>query len=231
MYLLLNSLILLVDDEQSIIRLLEVALQKEGFTQISTATTGSDAIQKSKELNPKLIILDIMLPGYGWIRNFRQIRTFSQSPIFFLSAKSEDTDKILGFGIGANDYVTKPFSPSEVVARIKAQLRRSQVDNENTLQQTKEFDYGRFKVSESHAQLTVAGQDVTCPARKLKLLIFLCKHPNQVFSREHLYEKIWGFDSIGDEKTVNVHIRRLREKIEVDPSSSGVSTYDTRDWI
>lgn len=210
--------ILLVDDEQAILDLMTIVLEKEGFRQVLTAQSGQDALELCAKYLPSIVILDVMLPDVEGFELCRRLRGITTAPILFLTAKSTDLDKLLGFGIGGDDYITKPFNPLEVVARIKAQLRRQQlVAKENSGTGNGAFDFGRFQVRPDEGLLLVNQQPVDCPAREFQLLLFLCRHPNRVFSRNQLYERVWGETSMGDDNTVMVHMRRLREKIEVDP--------------
>ncbi|ASA21496.1 response regulator transcription factor [Paenibacillus donghaensis] len=222
--------ILLVDDEQSLLELLETVLRKEGYTNIDTATTGEEAIIACNAKRYDLIVLDVMLPGRSGIEICPFLRQTTDAPILFLSARTSDFDKLTGFAIGGDDYITKPFNPLEVVARIKAQLRRrlasaSQPDNKRQTEAggpnkaASIFDYGRFRLDESAGELLVEGQAVSCPALVFQLLLFLCRHPNQIFSKSELYEKVWGVETFSDDNTVMVHIHRIRERIEADPSN------------
>jgi two-component system, OmpR family, response regulator RegX3 len=210
--------ILLVDDERAILDMIELVLRKEGFREIEVARSGAEAVTKCQMLRPHIVVLDVMLPDLDGYEVCREIRRITDAPILFLTAKSSDLDKLLGFGVGGDDYITKPFNPLEVVARIKAHLRRQLVSTSPSVKGDGIFDYGRFKVNENSASLEVNGTNIPCPAREFQLLLFLCKHPNRVFSREQLYEQVWGEQSVGADNTVMVHIRRLREKIELDAS-------------
>jgi len=214
-----NPRVLIVDDEQSLIDLIRQTMGKEGIRDIQTAQTGKEAIEKCRTYHPHAIVLDVMLTDITGFDVCREIRKFTDAPILFLTAKSSDLDKLLGFGLGGDDYITKPFNPLEVVARIKAHLRRQLTTHSTTHEDNRIFDFGRFKVHENAALLEVHGQPLACPAREFQLLLFLCKHPNHVFSKDQLYEQVWGEHSLGDDNTVMVHIRRLREKIELDAST------------
>ncbi|PEY30601.1 DNA-binding response regulator [Bacillus cereus] len=211
--------ILLVDDETAILQLLTTILQKEGFSHITTATSAEEALLLVKQNHFDLMILDVMLPGQSGFDICPIIRQKTDCPIFFLTAKSSDLDKVSGFLYGADDYITKPFNPLEVVARMKAQLRRHmkqtpQLIKEHTL------SFGRVQIDKYAAELQVDGEIVECSAQLFQLLLFFCEHPNYVFSKEEIYEKVWGAPAYnGDDNTVMVHIRKLREKIELDPSS------------
>jgi two-component system response regulator RegX3 len=215
----LNFRILLVDDEIPILDMLTITLKKEGFLLVETATSGREAEEKCRSWQPDFVVLDVMLPDLDGFEVCRRLRDFSDVPVLFLTARSSDLDKLTGFNLGGDDYVTKPFNPLEVVARIRAHWRRQQRQLEPGETGHRVYDMGRFQVHEASAELVVAGEVVPCPAREFQLLVFLCQHPNQVFSRAQLYERVWGETSLGDDNTVIVHIRRLREKIEEDPSN------------
>lgn len=211
-----NSKILLVDDEQALLNLLKITLNKEGFTNIALASCGKEAIKKCGTTNIDLIVLDVILPDIQGFDVCRKLRDITDAPILFLTARASDLDKLSGFAIGGDDYITKPFNPLEVVARIKAQLNRRNI---NSLSKFKSvYDFDGFKIVEQSAQLFVNNEEIECPAKEFQLLLFFCKHPNHIFSRNQLYEHVWGEESINDDNTVMVHIRRIREKIEKDPS-------------
>lgn len=197
--------------------MLVFVLQKEGFDHIQTATTGREAIHKCSAYAPHIIVLDVMLPDMEGFEVCRQCREITQSPILFLTAKTTDLDKLMGFGMGGDDYITKPFNPLEVVARIKANARRVQPQLADVATKKRIYDFMRFQVNNDSAELIIDGVKMSCPAKEFQLLLFLCQHPDRVFSRKHLYEQVWGEDSFGDDDTVMVHIRRLRERIEIDP--------------
>ncbi|QKG83354.1 response regulator transcription factor [Kroppenstedtia pulmonis] len=211
--------LLLVDDEQAILNMLQIVLEKEGFREVLTARTGEEGIRICKQFPPDLVILDIMLPDMDGFEVCRIMREQTHVPILFLTARSNDLDKLMGLGIGGDDYITKPFNPLEVAARVKAQLRRQQLVGQSLTQEEERriYDFGRFLVNEKSGQLIVEGKTVSCPAREFQLLCFLSRHANQIFSKGQLYERVWGEESFGDDNTVMVHIRRLREKIEQEP--------------
>ena len=209
--------ILLVDDEESILNMIDIVLRKEGFQTLEKALTGTEGIEKCAEFNPDIIVLDVMLPDMEGFEVCRQFRELTQAPVLFLTARTSDLDKLMGFGIGGDDYITKPFNPLEVVARIKAHLKRLNPIKEINVHKNI-YHFGRFQLDESSAELIVDGEKIVCPAREFQLLLFLCQNPNRVFSRSQLFEQVWGETSFGDDNTVMVHIRRLREKIESDPS-------------
>ncbi len=214
-----QSKILLVDDEWEITNLLKITLQKEGFNNIDEASCAEQVFEKLKHKEYNLIILDVILPDGSGLNICNKIREFTQTPILFLSAKTTDLDKLTGFAVGGDDYITKPFNPLEVVARIKVHLKKQFAMNTNTPKEYFSLQTKRFAIYEKSGELYVAGKLIECPAKELQLLLFLCQHPNQLFSRMQLYERIWGEESIGDDNTVMVHIRRIREKIEIDPSN------------
>jgi DNA-binding response OmpR family regulator len=209
--------VLLVDDEREISQLIQIVLQKEGFSHVALAEDGREALRLIDEFQPHIIVLDVMLPDANGFDLCRTIRERTEAPILFLTARTSDLDKLNGFGAGGDDYVTKPFNPLEVAARIKALCRRIQPARSGE-SRGRTYAFGRFQVDEEAGVLLVDGKEVPCPAMEFKLLAFLCAHPNRVFSKAQLYEQIWGAESLGDDNTVMVHVRRLREKIEVNPS-------------
>ncbi|MEH6945086.1 response regulator transcription factor [Bacillus sp. JJ722] len=213
-----NEHILLVDDEKGILTMLKTLLEKEGFKRIVTATTGEEAMLQVESASFDLVVLDVMLPDTDGFALCQQIRRHTSVPILFLTARSGDFDKLTGLGIGGDDYITKPFYPLEVVARIQAHLRRQNLYKSPTQLKPDILDFGLFVVNKSAAQLIVNGIDTPCPAKEFELLLFLCEHPNQVFTALQLYEKVWGMALLGDEKTVVIHISRLRKKLEANPS-------------
>lgn len=217
-----NEQILLVDDDKDILAMLKMLLEKEGFKRVVTATTGKQAISRIEAASYDLIVLDVMLPDMDGFELCQQIRRHTSVPILFLSARSGNFDKLMGLGIGGDDYITKPFYPLEVVARIQAQLRRQALYKSPSPLPSNVLDFGFFRIDKSSAQLTINGIDTPCPAKEFELLLFLCEHPNQVFTALQLYEQVWGRALLGDEKTVVIHISRLRKKLEVDPSSPKV---------
>ncbi|BDG34054.1 response regulator transcription factor [Parageobacillus thermoglucosidasius] len=212
-----NARILIVDDEEAILNMLKLVFNKEGFTSVHTCTNGTDALHLLEQKKFDLIILDIMLPDLSGLEMCRAIRKGCDAPLFFISAKSSDLDKLTGFAHGCDDYITKPFNPLEVVARVKAQLQRY-LSKENKEKQSEILDFGRFQLNLAAAELIVEGKPVPCSAQVYRLLAFFCKHPNQVFTKEQLYYQVWGEDQLVDDNTVMVHIRKIREKIEKDPS-------------
>jgi DNA-binding response OmpR family regulator len=195
--------------------MLETMLRKEGYTFISSAVTGREAMEKISRNPYDLIVLDVMLPDTDGFQLCQEIRLHTNAPILFLTARSGDLDKLTGLGIGGDDYITKPFNPLEVAARINAQFRR-QKQYQDTSQKTKVYQFGSVTINRNAAELWVDGKEVPCPAKEFELLLFLADHPNQVFTAGQLHENVWGYDGLGDEKTVAIHIMRLRKKIEPD---------------
>ncbi|MCV4231030.1 response regulator transcription factor [Virgibacillus sp. LDC1] len=209
--------LLLVDDETGLLDMLNYLLTKEGFKDVTFATTAQEALDCVHAMNFDLIVLDIMLPDLDGFELCRRLREVTSVPILFLTARTLDMDKIMGLTIGGDDYITKPFNPLEVVARIKAQLRRKNMsDRKKTNNEV--YDFGAFQLYKQEGRLMVNRQEINCPAKEFELLLFLCENPNQIFSVSHLYERIWGMESFGEENTVMVHIRRLRQKIEINPN-------------
>ena len=200
--------ILLVDDDPNITRLVSLYLEKEGF-EVEVADRGDTALEKFRKNPPALILLDIMLPGMGGLDVCREVRRTSQIPIIMLSAKDETFDKVLGLELGADDYIAKPFDPKEMVARIKAVARRYQAGDVPA----KAVSFPGLTVNISGYSAVYKGKELEMPPREIELLFFLCSHKNQVFTRRQLLEQIWGFDFFGDSRTVDVHIKRIREKL------------------
>ncbi|GAA0181959.1 response regulator transcription factor [Clostridium sediminicola] len=206
--------ILIIDDEVDILKLLSTVLTKEGFKKIFTAETGEEGLKLFKSTNPDIILLDIMLPDKEGYEVCKKIRESSMVPILFLSAKSEEMDRILGFALGGDDYITKPFSPKEVSYRVKAQLRRNAM---NSLER-KEQRIGPFQINEEKMEVKKNGIILELKPKELKLFLYMAKNSNQIISKERLCDEVWGEDYIGFDNTIMVHIRRLREKIEDIPS-------------
>lgn len=214
-----NSKILLVDDEQAILQMLEMVLMKEKFTNISTAVNGKDALQMIKEETPDFIVLDVMLPDTNGFDLCVEIRKQTDAHILFLTAKVSDMDVLTGFSKGGDDYVTKPFNPLEIVARIKAHLKRKRMGNTNPINLNKRIhQFGNVLVDEDAGELYVNDVLTPCPAQVFLLLVHFCQNSNRVLSKEQLFTAVWGYDHMADDNTVMVHIRRLRERIEQDPS-------------
>lgn len=208
------SRILVVDDEKNICDLLSLYLVKEGF-ETECAQDGLQALEKFAAGKFDLVILDIMLPGKDGWEVCREIRKTSNVPIIMLSAKGETFDKVLGLELGADDYVTKPFDSKELVARIKSVIRRTKdAGAEPAAADTQEVEYENLYVSLTNYKLRVNGADIDAPPKEIELLYHLAKNPNRVFTRDQLLDEIWGFKYFGDSRTVDVHIKRIREKLE-----------------
>ncbi|MBU7317103.1 response regulator transcription factor [Paenibacillus oleatilyticus] len=212
-----EATILLVDDEPTIVRMLKKVLEKEGFVHIDTAATGEEALSACDSKSYDYIVLDVMLPGQSGFEVCPKLRQRTDAPILFLTARSSDLDKLSGFALGGDDYVTKPFNPLEVAARIKAKLRRVVKSAEGPSTQGV-YDFGRFRLNELAGELTVEDRRIPCPAQVFQLLLFFCKHPNRIFNKQELYERVWGDSSFSDDNTVMVHIYRIRERIERNPA-------------
>lgn len=211
--------ILLVDDERAILDLMEDALKRDGYRRIERATTGKEAIRLCREFEPDVVVLDVMLPDLDGIEVCRQIRRFSFCSILFLSAKNDDVDKILGLSIGGDDYITKPFSPREVVFRIKAQLRRQEYHKMNAERVEHKLSVGRLTIDLDGNRAYKDQKELPLTGREWMLLAYLAENADKIISKERLYEHVWGeYGSICD-NTIMVHIRHLREKIEDDPSA------------
>jgi DNA-binding response OmpR family regulator len=207
--------ILVVDDEATIVEFIRINLEKAGF-EVVTAADGETALALATSEHPDLIVLDVMLPRRDGFEVCRELRRITSTPIIMLTARDDDIDKILGLELGADDYMTKPFNPRELVARIKAILRR--VDR-SAKSDGHVIVRGRVQLDLDRHQVTAGGRVVNLTPKEFELLELLMKNPGRVFSREVLLEQLWGYDFFGDSKTVDVHIRRLREKVEEDPSS------------
>ena len=211
--------VLLVDDDPSIIEVLKLYFEKEGY-QVVTCMQGDKAFAVFNTSKPDIIILDLMLPGTDGNDICREIRKTSDVPIIMLTARTDTLDKIIGLELGADDYIPKPFEPKEVLARVKAVLRRTERrDNPQTAPAEEEkstdiITYPGFSVDKIRYVVTVDGNEIYMPPKELELLFFLASNPNRVFTREQLLENVWGYDFYGESRTVDVHIKRIREKIE-----------------
>lgn len=208
--------ILIVDDDNNIAELIALYLIKECF-ETKIVNDGEEALTAFSSFRPDLIILDLMLPGIDGYQVCREIRHTSDVPIIMLSAKGETFDKVLGLELGADDYMIKPFDSKELVARVRAVLRRFQVKQPVTASNEKRVSYPDLTINLTNYAVTYMGKQVDMPPKELELLYFLAASPNQVFTREQLLDHIWGYEYIGDTRTVDVHIKRLREKIKDNP--------------
>jgi len=198
---------MVIDDDSNIGNLIKLYMEKEGYT-VELFEDGYSGFQSFKNNPPNIVLLDIMLPRMDGWEVCREIRKISDIPIIMLTAKGETFDKVLGLELGADDYIVKPFDPKELVARVKAVLRRTK--QSKTAEE--EISYPNITINLSNYTVTYYGKEVEVPPKELELLYFLATHPNKVFTREQLLEQVWGFDFYGDSRTVDVHIKRLREK-------------------
>jgi DNA-binding response OmpR family regulator len=207
--------ILLVDDEVALTKGLKLSLEREGYG-VHTAHTGREALKAVETENPDLVVLDLMLPELDGFEVCKRIRQTSTVPIIMLTARTEDIDKVLGLEIGADDYLTKPFNTRELVARVKAHLRR--VDWSGP-QQQQVLTANELSIDTLKRKVTVSGKEVDLTAKEFDILATLAANPGRVYTRENLLEMIWGYQYYGDVRNVDVHVRRLREKIELDPAN------------
>ena len=202
--------ILVVDDDSNIAELLRFYLEKEDY-EVTVKSNGKDAVKAFSEISPDLMLLDIMLPKMDGWQVCREIRRFSSKPIIMLSAKGETVDKVLGLELGADDYISKPFEIKEVLARIKAVFRRYSADDTEDVREVK-FD--KLSINLENYELRVNGVQVDTPPKEMELIYHLACNPNRVFTRDQLLDEVWGFDYYGDSRTVDVHVKRLREKLD-----------------
>lgn len=210
--------VLVVDDEKLIVKGIRFSLEQDGMD-VDCAYDGEEALEAAKKKEYDVVLLDVMLPKLDGFQVCQQIREFSQMPIIMLTAKGDDMDKILGLEYGADDYITKPFNILEVKARIKAIMRRSGNNKKaKDEEESKTVSYGQLKVDCESRRVYIANKEVNLTAKEFDLLELLMMNKNKVYSRENLLNTVWGFDYPGDVRTVDVHIRRLREKIETNPS-------------
>lgn len=202
--------IMVVDDDINICELLRLYLEKEGFSAI-IVNDGAAAVTMFQDCLPDLVLLDIMLPKLDGWQVCREIRKISEKPIIMLTAKGETFDKVLGLELGADDYVVKPFDTKEIIARVKAVLRRT---SGSVAQTVKEVHYDKLVINLTNYELKVDGASIDTPPKELELIYHLASNPNRVFTRDQLLDEVWGFDYYGDSRTVDVHVKRLREKLE-----------------
>ena len=208
--------VLVVDDEADIRSVVELYLRREGF-EVETAADGEAAINAVMSRQPDLIVLDLMMPKMGGYEVTRMVREQFSIPIIMLTSREEESDKIVGLEMGADDYVTKPFSPRELAARVKAVLRRGRPVDE--AKESAVITMGAMQIDPSTRLVTVAGKDIVLTVKEFELLLLLAKNPGRVFNRDEILNKVWGYDFYGDTGTVTVHIRRLREKIETNAAN------------
>ena len=204
----MKTKIMVVDDDPNIRELVRLYLEKEGF-EVTCAERGDEAVKMFRATPPNLMLLDVMLPGMDGWQVCREVRKISNIPIIMLTAKDETFDKVLGLELGADDYIVKPFDMKELVARIKAVIRRFQVAEAPE----KELVFPGLTINISQYTVTYMGKPLEMPPREIELLHFLASHPGMVFTREQLLEQVWGYDYFGDSRTVDVHVKRLREKL------------------
>jgi DNA-binding response OmpR family regulator len=207
--------VLVVDDEPIVREMVARYLQRDGFEALETAD-GFTALQLLETRRPDLVVLDVMLPGLDGLEVCRRLHAMSELPVILLTGRSEESDRIVGLELGADDYITKPFSPRELVARVKAVLRRSGRFLESAA--SGRIAVGGLEIDPACREVRRAGRTLRLTAREFDLLLFLATHPRQVFSRDQLMDRVWGYDAVLDTGTVTVHIRRLRAKIERDPA-------------
>ncbi len=202
--------VLVIDDDMNICELIRLYMEKEGY-EVRTVYNGKSGIEAFSEFTPNIAVLDIMLPGMDGWQVCREIRKVSNIPIIMLTAKGETFDKVLGLELGADDYMVKPFDPKELIARVKAVLRRYERKDFDT----QEIVYPNLVINKTNYTVKLNGKDLELPPKELELLYFLASNSNKVFTREQLLEHVWGFDFYGDSRTVDVHVKRLREKIDL----------------
>lgn len=218
--------ILVVEDEISLQETLSYNLKKQGYT-VHTAATGGDALKSARELKPDLILLDIMLPEMDGFEVCRTLRQEMNTPVLMLTARDDEIDRVVGLEVGADDYLTKPFSMRELMARVKAMLRRVRLIHEDAAAKSAGITqpaggalrYGNLEINTIRREVLFETKPLALKPKEYELLHFLAIHRGQVLTREHILEKVWGWDFIGDSRTVDVHIRWLREKIETDPAT------------
>lgn len=211
--------VLIIDDEEDITDILDTVLKREGFSNIFIANNGKDGIELFKKVNPDIVLLDIMLPDISGYDVFNELRKYSKVPILFISAKTEEVDRLLGFAIGADDYVTKPFSAKEVAFRLKARLKTfDNIVTNKSINENKIIKFGDVEINEETGEVYKGGEILDFTAKELKLLMYLINNPNRIISKEMICNEVWGEDFFGYDNTITVHIRRLRKKIEDNPS-------------
>ena len=206
-----NAKILIADDDRNICELLRIYLEKENYN-VVLAGNGEEALLKFDEEEPDILLLDVMMPRLDGWQVCRELRKKSEVPIIMITAKGETFDKVLGLELGADDYVVKPFEPKEIVARVKAVLRRT--GKANAENDKKEVSFDKLTVNMTKYELKVDGKVIDTPPKELELLFHLASNPNRVYTRDQLLDEVWGFEYYGDSRTVDVHVKRLREKLE-----------------
>ena len=210
--------ILVVDDDLNICDLLRLYFENEGY-EVKTANDGAEGVSFFKMYEPDLVLLDIMLPKKDGFAVCREVREEKDIPVIFLSARSDDIDKIRGLGLGADDYITKPFSPGELVARVKGHISRyEQLSSKQRKAEHSVLRIRGLEIDKEAHKVFVNGEQISMPGKEYDILLFLAENPNIVFSKERIFDRLWGLDAFGDMSTVTVHIQRIREKIEENPS-------------
>ena len=207
-----NEKILVVDDDTNICELLRLYLTKEGY-QVTTANDGEEGLDKFNQVKPDMVLLDVMMPKMDGLEVCRRIRKLGNTPVMMLTAKGETFDKVLGLELGADDYMVKPFDTKEVVARIKAVLRRCTTTTAQTESTEGVIEFDNLRLDMNSYELRVKGKVVEAPPKELELLNCLASHPNRVYTRDQLLDEVWGFEYYGDSRTIDVHVKRLREKL------------------
>ena len=202
--------VLIVEDDRNIAELLQMSLEKEGYA-VTIASNGGQGLDKFRAIKPDLVLLDVMMPVMDGWAVCKAIRSESQTPVIMLTAKGETDDKITGLNAGADDYITKPFEMKEVLARMEAVLRRSSLSTEK---KSRRLAFDKLIIDMDAFELTVDGRKVDIPPKEMELLFYLASSPNRVYTRNQLLDEVWGFDYFGDSRTVDVHVKRLREKLE-----------------
>lgn len=211
--------VLLIDDEQDITDILDTVLEREGFRNVFVANSGIDGIEMFKRIKPDIVLLDIMLPDISGYDVFNELRKISDVPILFISAKGEEVDRLLGFAIGADDYITKPFSAKEVAFRLKVRLKVFEyVTNDNMIEEDRFIEFGDIRINEYKGEVYKGDEALEFTAKEFKLLMYLANNPNRIISKEMICNEVWGDDFFGYDNTITVHIRKLRMKIEDNPS-------------
>lgn len=215
-----NPHILIIDDETEILEMITLFLERENYD-VTCLQEGDQVVETVKLIHPELIIMDILLPDIDGVELCRQIRKFSDAPIVFISCKGEDMDKVIGLSAGGDDYITKPFSPMELVARVKAHLRRNQLISRNPQAQSppQMMKFNELEINLMMQEVLKAGSRIALSAREFKLLTQLARHPGRIYTTDELYELVWGEDSFSDTRTIMVHISNLRKKLEFDPAN------------
>jgi DNA-binding response OmpR family regulator len=217
----MSQKILVVEDEQTLLETLIYNLKREGYA-VTGISDGSNAINIAREIKPDLVVLDLMLPGMDGFEITRILRQEMTIPIIMLTARDEEIDRVIGLEIGADDYITKPFSMRELIARIKAQLRRVRIDMEKATSSQpmseKMIESGNLQINQTRLEVTLDSDVIALKPKEYELLLYLARHRGQVMSRDQILERVWGWDFSGGSRTVDVHVRWLREKIEKDPA-------------